>query len=812
MMRRTWPLLVALLIAPCSAQAPADLDRLVAAGRLDDAELLARSAGDSARIWVADILVLRGRLAAAESLYTVLRRDGGSGARRALAGLAELAMRRGDRDRSKVLAAELATSWNQRQGSWSVHEHVAAGRAFRLLGEGDPAQVRNALAAFDAATAADTASVEGRLRAADLFLERYNAPDAQVGYNEVLARRPDDPRALVGLAHVASLGSGTDPVPLLRRALAANPRSLPALLLQARLLLEAEHLDSAAIVVQQALAVDSSSSEAWAALGVLAWLTGDAVTSRRAEAAAAALNPRPAAFFATLADAAGRQRRYADAVTLAERAVALDSLSVAALGALGTNLLRVGRIADGKVHLERAFARDPYHLWHKNTLDLIDHLETFRVTTAGRFQIVAPERNADLMVAMLVPLLEEAYDSLAARYQYQPPTPIRLELYDRHADFSVRTVGLVGLGALGVSFGTVLVMDAPEARGVGEWNLGSTAWHELAHTFTLGLSNNRVPRWVSEGLSVLEERRASSGWGARANIPFAQALALGQLLPVARLNDGFVRPDRPDRLGLSYYQASLVMEYLEQQHGIAGIRQLLQGYASGRTSAEVLEQVSGVTIDSLDARIQAWLRDRFADPIRAITAGDPGAITRPMNAAVAAIAANDSAAAITALRQARAQFPELGDASGPGMPLAMGLWRRGDRRGALVELAVVTGGDETALDANLLESEWRLEVGDTSGAVAAIARASWIAPNDASVWRRWAEIAAAAGRPPDEIRARRALIALRPSDLHAARTDLAEALLRGGDAASARRELLGVLERAPGYERAQDLLLQARRP
>src|SRR5690606_13719882 len=149
----------------------------------------------------------------------------------------------------------------------------------------------------------------------------------------------------------------------------------------------------------------------------------------------------------------------------------------------------------------------------------------------------APEESAALLAAVLGPLLEEAYDSLATRYQYRPPTPIRFELYDRHADFSVRTVGLVGLGALGVSFGNVLVMDAPQARGPAEFNLGSTAWHELAHTFTLGVSDNRVPRWVSEGLSVLEERRARAGWGARANVPFVQALSLDQLLPISRLND-----------------------------------------------------------------------------------------------------------------------------------------------------------------------------------------------------------------------------------------------------------------------------------
>ena len=137
-----------------------------------------------------------------------------------------------------------------------------------------------------------------------------------------------------------------------------------------------------------------------------------------------------------------------------------------------------------------------------------------RRRASPRFRFVIEGKESELLATYLSELAEAAYDSLAARYQYSPPTPIRLEVYRSHADFSVRTVGLAGLGALGVSFGTTLAMDSPAARDAGEFNWGSTFWHELAHTFTLGASEHRVPRWLSEGLSVLEERRARLGWGA----------------------------------------------------------------------------------------------------------------------------------------------------------------------------------------------------------------------------------------------------------------------------------------------------------
>ncbi|HRP09174.1 MAG TPA: hypothetical protein PLL69_11880, partial [Gemmatimonadales bacterium] len=531
----------------------------------------------------------RGHLARAESLYTALLDEGGVDARVAAASLAELAARRGDAERMRVLAGSLAAQWRDRSGEWPARDHLAAGRALQLLGRDDPQAVREALRAFDAAAAAAPGDAAGVLAAADIFMERYNAPDAAAEYRKALAIRADDPRALTGLARVAAFSSQGNATESLDRALEVNPRWVPALLLKAQLQLEVEQYDSAAAAVDAALAVDSSQVSGWALVGALAWLDGDSAGYRSAEQHAVSLNPVTAEFHAAIAEAAGRHRLYAEAVDVAQRGVELDSTSIAALGALGTNLLRVGRIAEGKAVLERAFARDPFHIWHKNTLDLVDELEKFATFRTARFEIVAPATHVARLGVLLGPLLESAYDSLALRYDYRPPTPIRVELFDRHADFSVRTVGLAGLGALGVSFGTVLVMDAPSARPRGQFNIGSTAWHELAHTFTLGGSAHRVPRWVSEGLSVLEERRARPGWGARASVSFIQALAGGNLLPIGRLNDGFVRPDGPGRIGLSYYQASLVMEFLEGRHGIAGIRSLLARYAAGDHSDEALQ-------------------------------------------------------------------------------------------------------------------------------------------------------------------------------------------------------------------------------
>lgn len=580
------------------------------AGRLADAERLARSGGVATRVALAEIMLRRGQVASADSLLRLVTGDA-PGARVAEVLRAELAIRRGDRIDGERRARALLREYVMTRAPWTARDLVAAGRAYLILAAGDPDAVRSALRAFDAATAADSMLVDGAIRASDLFLERYNAPDAKLGYESVLARRPENPRALLGLARVMEFEGSGAAMAIARRAVVRDPDLTGGHVAIARMHLESESFDSAAVAARRALAADPTALEAWGILGAVAWTRGDSAALRAARHEAARHSARPVAFYVALSEAAARQRRYAEAEQFAAEAVELDSISVVALGALGTNRLRLGQMDSGRAMIERAFAVDPFHLWHKNTLDLLDQMQSFRSVTLGRFTYVAAQRELDVLVPYLAPLLEEAYDALAQRYGYRPPTPIRIELFERHADFSVRTVGMTGLGALGVSFGTLLAMDAPSARPPGSFNWGSTAWHELAHTFTLGLSAHRVPRWFSEGVSVLEERRAREGWGASTGPEFIRAQRTGTLRPVSTLNEGFVRPRDPGEIGRSYYQASLVAEMIEQEFGAEANAAMLRAWAQGLTTAQVFERVLRLDESAMDRRFAAWLGVRF---------------------------------------------------------------------------------------------------------------------------------------------------------------------------------------------------------
>ena len=786
------------------------------AGRLSDAEKAARDAGARGLGVLGDILALRGHLTQADSAYRASIAANAPGQRTAQVGLAELAWRRGARSQALQLARTVTNAY-ENGTNWNADDCVAAGRAYVILGTSDKQAVKNALAAFDRAVAVEPSNIEGRLRAGDLFLDKYNGPDAKQSYEDVLKLVPGNSRALFGLARVADFANSKDVSKLLQESLKANATLAPALLMKARGHLESEAYDSADFYTRRALAIDSSSMTAWAMLGASAWITGDSAQFKHALASAQKLNPQPSEFYAELSDAAVRQRRYGDGVALANVALSMDSMSTRALGLVGTNQLREAKMEEGRATLERAFAIDPFNLWHKNTLDLLDMMRTYKTVEKGNFRLVAPPKEAGILSIYLLPLLQEAYDTLSVRYRYKPPTTVRLEIFRQHADFSVRTVGLIGLGALGVSFGPVLAMDAPSAREKGAFNWGATAWHELAHTFTLGSSDNRVPRWLSEGLSVAEERRARPSWGFDETIDFFDAYAKGKLRPVSQLNEGFLRPRFEQETILSYNLASLVCEMIETQFGAAAIPGMLKAYKDGLETPEVFLKVLKVTPDSLDKRFDSYMKKRFAVPFAALAPAGAapdaqGPFATAMRKAAAAAESGNVDSTYADLLKAQAIWPDYAGPNGPAMQLAMIDQKRGNLKAAVEQLSRITTRNNTAWEPNVLEADLREQLGDTTGMKRALERLVWIYPYDVAMHVR---LAVASTKTKDFKRAileRRAIVALDPPDKLDAQYELARALIDGGELVEARRTLLGVLEQSPAFEKAQTLLLELRKP
>ncbi|GLC25967.1 tetratricopeptide repeat protein [Roseisolibacter agri] len=783
---------------------------LLEVGRDAEAEAAARryaadpGTGDALQGTLGDVLAHRGAVRDARAAYERALAQRASDSLEVRVALAALLDEAGDRAAARTHWLRVASAGES--GRPSASQWVAIGEAQHRLSRTEPARVRQALRAFAAGEAADGGDPEPRLRAGALFLEKFNAPDARTSFESVLRANPRDPRALLGMARIRQFDGAPGGAALADSALKTNPRLPEAHLLLAGTHLEAEDYTRADAAVRSALAVDSTAPDALTMLAAVRRLQGDAPGFESARRRVLARAPRHAALYATLADLAAKHRQYATAARLGAEGVALDSTSWRSHAVRGINQLRLGHADSARASLERAFAGDPYDVWTKNTLDLLDATRGYRTTRTARFTLLADSTESALLTLYLGELLEDGYDKLSRRYGYRPP-PIRMELYRSHADFSVRTVGLAGLGALGVSFGPVLAMDAPSARSAGDFHWGATAWHELAHTFTLGVTDNRVPRWLSEGLSVLEERRARPGWGDGPSPAFLSAWREGRVPPPSRLNDGFVRPAFPQQVILSYYAASLVCEMIERDFGAAAVPALLAAYKQGLGTEAAIARALRLDLPTLDRRFDAYVRERFGRAMEAVAGGTGGQYGRLMVAGDSAARAGRTDVAIAAFTGAKALFPEYAEGESPYWRLAQLYQARGDRARAAAELRELTARNGGHLQAQLALAQLREQLGDTAGAAAALEQAIWIWPYDPQVHARLAAHAERLGDTRKVVRERRAVVALAPVDLADARFQLARALVAAGDRAAAKHEVLRALESAPTFAPAQELLL-----
>lgn len=785
-----------------SAAADARARLLALLGRRDAALREARAAG--APVALGEILAASGDLERAEAAFRAAL-DGPDSVR-ALVGLGTT-VRRTDRGAEASALFERALG-GYRGAAGDAATLVAVARAASELGRARPELFHDAVRVLEEAGHALPGDPEPEIRLAGLFLEKYDSREADRALRAVLERAPSHPGALLLLARVRRFDGSSEAEELTRRALEADGGSAAARAFLAVLRLEVADFDGADEAATRALEADPACAEA---AGVL--VAADVLRGAR-DRAARHLATLPGAVdraeaLVTASRLASRHHRYAAAAELAEDAARADPRAWTAHGEHGLNLLRLGSIEAARAALERAFEGDPFNVWFKNTLDLLDTYDRYETRATEHFELFLRRDESELLGPYVEEVAEEAYRSLSARFGHRPRTPVRLEVYPEHGDFSVRTVGLPGFGALGVAFGNVLAMDSPSARERGTFNWASTLWHEVAHAVTLGATEHRVPRWLTEGISVREERRARPGWGRRVTPAFVAAYAAGRVPPVSRLDEGFVRPAFPGQIGMSYLMASLVVEWIEDTRGFDAVRGLLDGYRRGWGQERVFEEVLDADAAGVDAAFDAFLRRAFAGRFAALGDADtPGPFQRALEAGSEALAAGRADVARARLEEAARLFPEAGGPAGPHALLARLHRDRGDAAAELTALEAWTAVDEGAYDALVRTAELRAAAGAPAEAAEALRRALWIYPFELEVHERRAAHLEEAGAHAAAARERRAVVALEPADAAGAWYRLAATLRRAGDAPGAREAVLRALEIAPRYEQALDLLLE----
>jgi tetratricopeptide (TPR) repeat protein len=788
--------------------------------------LSANAQAAAVRVALSDALFETGRYAEAASEYERAARESKSALRlRATLGRARALRAQGKEDEAQSLAQEFIQYYNS--NSPRTAEELA------LIAEGIVflEKWKDANELFIDAREADPTYVEAFIAQGELLNEKYVYGDAASLFLDALKINPNSPRARIGLAKSKQVSSNAEASVLVDRALQVNPNYTAALVMRAWLDLEADDAEAATKAADRALKVNPNHIEAMGIRAAVFYLADKQTELDLETKRALAVNPRGGEFFLTLAHFATNNRRYAESVEFGRRAVELAPRLWGARTELGIQMLRVGRIKEGREELEKAFAGDPFNIWAKNTLDLLDSMSEFNETTRGPFIIKTAQKESGALSVYTAELLEEAHKKLSEKYRFTPRAPMLVELFDSHTDFEVRTLGVPGLGALGVCFGQVIAMDSPSARATGEFNWGSTLWHEFMHVISLQITNHRIPRWFSEGLSVFEERKARQGWGDNWSLERLKAYTDGRFVKMEDLDAAFTRPKTPDGVGLAYFQASLVCDFIEEKHGFDAILRMLALYKEGAKTPDVFKRALNVSLTDFDKAFNDYLREKTAPFVEAIGAGPvqtPGTGPPSKEALIALLKARphdyfahlrlgaayksegNADQALEHLKRASELFPFY---AGPGNPYALMAEiyeARGQKAETAAALESLVKRNETNVEAIEKLARLKMALNDSKGAIEWLDRSFYVQPFDQSLHKLAGDVYLEQGNALDAAREYRVRLSLAPPDKAEAHYDLARALAASGNTQEARREVLRSLEVAPGFDKAQELLLKLR--
>ncbi len=797
-----------------AASARAAVEKALRGGRYDEVETLGKASTDQAiTVMRAQALIARGEYASAEQLLTPLAAAGPKSDAALELGLLQMYAGRRSEGRRTL---QLLLMGDPREAN--AREFARAARAARGLGLFEDANrfYREAIAIAPNDAVINTGW-------GDLFLEKHNRADAAKSYQAALKTEPDYAPAQIGMARALADENPPAAMKFVRRALELNPSDVGSYLFLAELAIDEDKKTEGRAAIAKAQGINPNSTEAHALSAALSFVEGKDAEYKQSVAAALKLNPLYGEVYRVVGSVTARFYRFDEAAEQVRRGIAIDRDNPRAHADLGAHLMRTGDERNARRALETAFRADPFDVITYNMLGLLDTLDTFQTVQDGDLTIKMDANEIGVMREYVPALAKEALAALSKRWEFTPKGPILIEMFPKHDDFAVRTLGLPGMiGALGACFGRVVTLDSPKARPPGDFNWGATLWHEMAHVITLQLSNQRIPRWLTEGISVFEEKRARPEWGREMEVAFARALEDGEVLKLRELNAGF---QNPQTISMAYYEASLLVEHIVEKHGEPALRALVKSFADGIDTEGAIVKVLSSDIDALQGTFDGFLDQRFGalraamkvpegfapdaplEKLRAAAAQHPNSYGVQMSLG-RALRSSDQKGAIEAFERASKLVPMMTGPESPYMQIVEVAMAAGDKARAAQALDAMTAQDHTAIDAarqlvGLIDPEK-----DKDRLKVALQRVVAVDPFDASAHSTLGRLALAGGQPQEAVRAFRVALAGGPLDRASAHADLAESLLQIGNKAEARREALAALEIAPTYERAQDILLK----
>ena len=675
-----------------------------------------------------------------------------------------------------VAFALRAQTLQQAESLWKARRYQDANEVFRQL------------------VAKNPDNPDYKVRWGRMYLDHAQPDEAAGLFNEALAVKKDHAGALLGLALVAADNFQGRAADLARKALESDPKLVEAQELLARLALEDNNNSKAAEEAKKALAMDPNSVPAKAVLASIDWLADKPETEWDPHAAR---GYEIAGHFMTI------NRRYEEGIAFFRKAIELDPQLYSARSQLGINLMRLGQDQEAYKQLETCFNNGFQDSATTNSLKLMDTYKNFATFQTPRTILKLNKKEADLLKPYIESEMQRAIATYDKKYRITLDHPVQVEVYPNHEDFAVRTLGMPGLGALGVTFGYAIAMDSPSGRKPGSFHWASTLWHEMSHVYTLTITKHRVPRWFTEGMAVHEETAVSPEWGDRLGPDEITAIKDRKLLSIAELDRGFIHPTGPTQVIVSYFQAGKIIDYINEKWGWDTLLAMLKDFGNNESTANVIRRNLKIEPDEFDKQFLEQLEAQTASVVKHFDEWKTQVKTL-----MGLAQKKDWDAVIKQGTAIRDYYPDYVEDHSVYEMLAQAHIAKGDKNAAIAELEryVKAGGREPEsikLDAKLLA-----EAGKKKEAAAVLERLNYIYPMDNAAHEELGTLWLEQGNAAGAIREFAAVVAHKPDDPARAHYDLARAFHQNRQDDKAQDELLAALETAPGYRQAQKLLLE----
>ncbi len=714
-----------------------------------------------------------------------------------------------------VLAGGLAASAQGVEQCQALRHHgqLAQARACyaRLVASSDPylhaeglwgtEQYKEANEAFRAVVKANPKNANYRVRWGRLFLERFVPSEAGGLFKEAIDLDKNNAQAFLGMALVAAEDFGSKAIEFAEKAAELDPKLAEARELLAYLALEDNNEEKAIQEADKAIAISPEALDGMAIHATIDWLHDKTETPWIDRILK--INPVYGEAYSTAGHFFVINRRYPEGIRAYRKALELNPELWEARAQLGINLMRLGDEDEARAQLEQCYNAKYTSNETVNSLRLLDSYKNYKTFKTSKTVLRLHSKEAELLRPYFESELERAIATYEKKYKMTLNGPVQLEVYPDHEDFAVRTMGMPGLGALGVTFGSVVAMDSPSGRPPGSFHWASTMWHELSHVFVIQATNGRVPRWFTEGLAVYEETAASPDWGDRLDPEAIMAIHSKKLLPIAELDRGFIRPSYPSQVIVSYFQGGQICSFIAEKWGYSKLLEMIQSFAKLISTPDVIRKDLGLEPEEFDKQFFAWLDartkttvDHFAEWQKQI---------KTLNEDLRAKKYDD------VIREGAAVEGFYTDYVEPGSVyevMADAYIAKGDKASARKELEKWSqvGGRSPLLIERL--AKLQEEAGEPKKAAATLNRLNYIYPEDQELHQRLGDLYLAQDNISGAIRELQAVVALKPLDQAAAHFKLAEAYRMANRMDDARDQVFLSLEAAPGYKPAQKLLLE----